>query len=298
MATAVLSVVPAGAIGSFRSTTTLHIAVSADGRRLVLTAAVSGSLGTPAGGTVVFIDNHRHLLGTDPLPSCAATCTVVQRVAVSSLARRVSGIFASYSGNATLASSTASLPVLYRRCRAATCSVTLTGDQTSFGVTLAKGQTALATLGAQPLPCSIGAGQVVNLVTSGRSGNIAATLYEAGDAGNAYAQQDNDTFDSYAGHSAYRCLVTDHPFTGFTPGGSTAFSRSTADFRHYGTTPRIGSGHYRGQYAGLIADCYQLATHAHTATGACENLPKLTGPIPDIVELVISGGHRISHLAG
>jgi hypothetical protein len=288
----------ATAAGSFRSTTALHTAISQDGRRLVLTATVTGSFGTTS-GSVVFIDDQHHVLGTQTLPECSTTCKVVQRVKVSTLAPRVSAVFASYGGNATLRSSSAGQPILYLRCRKApACGATLPGNETSIGVTISKGQTALATLGAQRLPCSIGAGQVANLATTGGSAAMQVVLYEAGDAGAAYIQADGNTYNSGRGHSAYRCLVTSSAFTAFTPEAPPDFSQSSADFEHYGTTPRMTSGHYKGQYVGLIADCYRLATHAHTQAGACENLPKLAGSLPDEVLIALTGGSRVSHFAG
>jgi hypothetical protein len=294
---AAVSVPQAAAAGSFRSTTALKAAISENGRQLVLTAAVSGSFGTTS-GAVVFTDNHRHLLATATLPECSSTCRVVERVPVTKLARRVSAVFASYSGNTSLKPSAAAVAVLYLRCRSAKCSSDIASTDTAFGLTISKGQTALATLGAQRLPCSIGAGQVVNLATTGGSTNLGIVLNEDGDAGTTYVQTDGDTYDSSAGHSAYRCLVTTSAFTGFSPGGSDEFSESSADFSHYGTTPRISSGHYKGQYVGLIPDCYQLATHAHTEAGTCENLPKLAGPLPDEVLIALTGGNRVSHFAG
>jgi hypothetical protein len=298
LATLALAGTQASAVGSFRSNITLRAAISEDGRELVLTSVVTGSLGSTS-GTVVFTDNHRHVIGTETLPECPTTCEVVRRVRTARLARRLSGIYAAYSGNATLAPSEASLPVLYMRCHInPTCSSNIAGAETSFGLTISKGQSALVTLGAQPLPCSIGAGQVVNLATAGGSSVIQAVLNEAGAAGAAYLQADGDSFDSGAGHSAYRCLVTSATFTGFSPAGSTEFSESSADFARYGTTPRVRSGHYRNQYVGLIADCFELATHAHTRSGACENLPKLAGPVPDGVLIAVTGGNRISHFAG
>jgi hypothetical protein len=276
----------------------LRTTISQDGRRLVLTATVTGSVGTTS-GSVVFIDDQHHVLGTQTLPSCSDACKVVQRVKVSSLAPRVNAVFASYGGNATLRSSSAAQPILYLRCRKAqACGATLSGSETSIGVTISKGQTALATLGAQRLPCSIGAGQVANLATTGGSAAMQVVLYEAGDAGSAYVQADGDTYNSGAGHSAYRCLVTNSAFTGFSPGSSTGFSESSADFQHYGTTPRVVTGHYKGRYVGLIADCYHLATHDHTKAGACENLPKLSGSLPDEVLVALTGGNRVSHFAG
>jgi hypothetical protein len=298
LATIAVFSAPAAATGSFRSTTALHVAMSPDGRRLVLTATVTASFGT-ATGSVGFVDSNHHTLGTQALPECSTTCKVVQRVKVTSLARQVTAVFASYSGNATLKSSADVEPILYLRCRRQSCGATLSGAETSIGVTLAKGQTALATLGAQQLPCSIGAGQVANLATTGPdTPAIQIVLYEAGQAGAAYLRTDANTYNSTAGHSAYRCLVTSSAFTGFSPGPATGFSRSPTDFGHYGTTPRVSAGHYRGQYVGLLADCFRVATHAHTKTGACENLPKLAGPIPDEALVVLNGGRRVSHLAG
>jgi hypothetical protein len=295
---AALATVPAAAGGSFRSTTTLHVAITRDGRDLVLTARVDGAFGRPS-GPVAFLDDHDHLLGSATLPYCTSACAVVERVRVSALSAHVSEIYARYPGNPTLQSSFAGVPILYERCRkTATCDSTLSGAETSLGVAVSRGESALVTLGAARLPCSIGAGQVVNLATTGHGPNIQAALYEAGDAGAAYLDADNHTFKNGSGHSAYRCMVTNSAFTGFSPADSTDFSESSADFAHYGTSPQVGAGHYTGQYAGLIADCFQLATHAHTKTGACENLPKIAGPIPDEVLITISGGNRVSHFAG
>jgi hypothetical protein len=297
VAGAVTMSAPADASGSFTSSTTMHAAMSANGKRLVLSATVTAGLGSPS-GSIAFVDNHHRVLRVVKLSGCSDTCTVVRRLKVSSLGRRLSSITAAYSGNSALKSSAAATSVLYMRCAAASCAETIGGGQTSVGVELAKGQSALATLGGAALPCSIRAGQVVNLATAGRQGNIQVVLYEAGNAGSAYVDVDNSTFDSNAGHSAYRCMVSSTPFTGFAPSGSTSFSQTTSDFARYGTSPKLSSGHHRGDYVGLIPDCFYLATHSHTSTGVCENLPKLTGPLPDQVLVTLSGGNRVSHFVG
>ena len=280
---------PASAAGPFRSQTSVAVAMSKTGKQLLFTAGVTASLGS-ATGSVSFLDGHGRLLGVSGVTGCPDACSAALRVPVTKLASPESAIVAAYSGNSLLEQSSGSAPILFMRCRHATsCTQALPGPDTSLGVRVGRGSSALATIGGAALPCSLGAGQVANLATSGVRHRVTLTLYEANAADAPYYEADTATSDPSSGHSAYRCLVSTTRFLGFAPHrGSTAYTQSATDFDYLGPASQVRSGSYRGSYVGLLTDCAYHAYDPHLAHGlACENQVPYAGPVPDQVVIEI-----------
>lgn len=289
----------------FTSKTTLATVMSADGASLTMTATVANTSlpngpGISPSGTVTFTDSAGDRLGALTAPNCGMTaCAVKRTVTVSQLADNVSSLTASYSGDSTLGAGSASTPIAFRRCAAkAGCFNALTSGVTSIGVGTPVGDTALVTVGGTKLPCSVGAGAVVNAAVSGPgTKTIGIQIQHSGTAATTYMALDAKTKVAQA-HTNYRCDVSTNPYQGFSA-GSTTFTKSLSDFTHYGTVPQLAAGAYKGQYVGLLPDCtYWFAHSWPTYPAVCNSVPTSPSTTSDVVYLGLYPTSGVSHLAG
>ncbi|HWC33889.1 MAG TPA: hypothetical protein VG650_03575 [Mycobacteriales bacterium] len=296
---------PAGAasLSLFASKTTMSSAMAADGASLTLTVTVANAtipvgLGVSPSGTVTFTDNAQDNLGTVSVPSCLLTaCTLQHTVSVTQLASNVTKLTATYSGDVLLSSSSASNAVLYERCAAAGgCFGTLTNGTTSVALGLPVNDAALVTLGGAALPCSAGAGSVVNVAASGTGKALTVALSHSGTAATTYETLDAATAVSGA-HTKYRCDASTNAYQGFSS-GTTTFTKSSTDFAQYGAVPQLAAGSYAGLHAGLIPDCAYWFAHSPTVPPVCNQVPTTPPVGTDIAFLVLNASSGVSHLAG
>ncbi len=294
---------PANATGGLRpTTTTATAAMTPDGAGVTLSATVTlpsdaaASDGTPI-GTLTFTDERSDVLGSVKVTTCTGrTCTAQDTIPVSAFAAMTDFVVANYSGNGRLGSSSDSVPVLYDHCTTgnACTSGEITDADTWVVATVPVGDSALVTLGGPALPCSIGAGDVINLATSGTFKSVQLSVVEAG---RAYPPVDKSTADGPRGHSLYRCAASNLPFHGFSSGRA-GYTHTASDFARYGIAPFAASGAYAGEHVGLLADCFFLVTHTVNG-GACENTATRSVTAFDasyIVVKAVDGG--VSHFAG
>ena len=298
-----IAAAPASAAGTatLASTTTLSAVMTADGTGLALTSTVAqpNGLGVNPTGTVTFTDSAGDKLGAVAVSGCLLkTCTVHRTVTTTQFANLVSKITATYSGDSVLKPSSAAAAMLYERCAAtAGCYGTLTNATTAVGVGVPVNDTALVTLGGAQLPCSAGAGSVLNIAATGTGKAIAVQLQHSGAAAATYVALDAKTKVAQA-HTNYRCDVSTKAYQGFSPTAAT-YTKSATDFAVYGTTPTLASGTYTGQHAGLVPDCTYWYAHSASFAPVCNSVPTNTPPAgSDVAFLYLNAGSGVSHLAG
>lgn len=300
-----LAAAPASAAGTalLASTTTISAVMAADGSGLALTSTVaqsgtSSGLGLPPSGTVTFTDDANDKLGSVAVPGCLLkVCTVQRTVKTSQFANKVTKITATYSGDSLLKPSAVTTTMLWQRCLvAAGCYGVLTNATTGVAVSLPVNDNALVTLGGAQLPCSAPGGSVVNIATSGTGKGITMQLQHAGAAAAAYVALDTKTKVAQS-HTNYRCDVSTVAYQGFSP--AAAYTKTTSDFANYGTTPKLTTGAYAGQYAGLIPDCSYWFAHSLAFAPVCNSVPANTPPAGnDVTFIVLNAASGVSHIAG
>ncbi|HVT65593.1 MAG TPA: hypothetical protein VHD81_10600 [Mycobacteriales bacterium] len=291
------------ATGVLASSTTLSAVITADGTGLTLTSTVaqsgsSNGLGATPTGTVTFTDSAGDKLGAVAVSGCLLkVCTVQRTVTTTQLGNLVTKITAAYSGDSVLKPSSVATAILFARCTTGTsCQGGLANATTAVGLSVPVNDSALVTLGGPQLPCSAGAGSVVNIAATGTGKAMTMQLYHLGSAATAYLAVDNSTKVANA-HAFYRCDVSTVAYQAFHPATAT-YAKALSDFAQYGAAPTVASGTYAGLHAGLIPDCTYWFAHSATSPPVCATAGQSTPAGSDAAYLTLNAGSGVSHLVG
>lgn len=276
LASSMSALTPASAasLNLIASTTTLSATASADGATVKLSSTVTFlnlpvGLGITPSGTVTFGDDAGDHLGTAAVSCFLKACTVTHTVSTDKLSDDVSYLKATFVDKLLLKPGTAVVRFGFNRCTGDVedCSVANVSDNTTdVGVSADSGDTASVTLGGAALPCSLGAGDVVNSTGAGPAGVKELTISYLGTASNTAGGKYSDVSDAIidsdgapGGVSGYLCAVAPYAFVGFTPNPGQSFTHTDSDYASFGLAEPITTGAYAGDYVGLLANCFYNA---------------------------------------